>query len=302
MATRFSDWEVPASLPRRLLWLGGRLLAWFLLYAVLETGGAMLLNLVPLALVGPAALLGTVSTLFAALAAGYALLQWIDHRPARTLGFDLGVAALRMFGWGAAVGAAILLLVTSVELIAGWLRFHSDSGSPVGWAGVLLRDFFLLGIAAAAEEAVFRGYAFQAMAAALGGPAATIAGSIAFALAHSQNPNLNGFAYANIFLAGVLLSLAVLITRSLWFATAIHLGWNWAMASLLDLPVSGLELFDTPLYEPSVTGPLWFTGGAFGPEGGLAGTIAFVVGSAFVLKWGSHRWLGRVDGMAHADR
>jgi uncharacterized protein len=37
---------------------------------------------------------------------------------------------------------------------------------------------------------------------------------------------------ANIFLAGVMLAVAYLRTRSLWFATGVHLGWNWTMATL----------------------------------------------------------------------
>jgi hypothetical protein len=53
------------------------------------------------------------------------------------------------------------------------------------------------------------------------------------------------------------------------------------------LPVSGLEILNTPLYEPRLHGPEWFTGGAFGPEGGFAGTIAFT--AALVALW----WLNR---------
>jgi hypothetical protein len=113
---------------------------------------------------------------------------------------------------------------------------------------------------------------------------ATIGASALFAAAHRTNPNVDMFALVNIFLAGVLLSAAYLRTRSLWFATAVHFGWNWSMASLLDLPVSGLALFDTPLYEPVVGGPAWLTGGAFGPEGGMAATVAFVLAAFAVWR------------------
>jgi hypothetical protein len=55
------------------------------------------------------------------------------------------------------------------------------------------------------------------------------------------------------------------------------------MASLLDLPVSGLEMMDTPLYEPVVTGAAGLSGGRFGPEGGLAGTVGFAIALVAIL-------------------
>ena len=88
------------------------------------------------------------------------------------------------------------------------------------------------------------------------------------------------------FLAGVLLSAAYLLTRSLWLPTMLHLGWNWGMASVLDLPVSGFEIIDTPFYDPVVRGPEWLAGGGFGPEGGLAGSLGFLaaVAALFLLR------------------
>jgi uncharacterized protein len=71
---------------------------------------------------------------------------------------------------------------------------------------------------------------------------------------------------------------------SLWFATAVHLGWNWTMASLFDLPVSGIAMFQTPLYEPVTRGDTWVGGGTFGPEGGIAGTIGLAA-AVLVLAW-----------------
>jgi hypothetical protein len=75
-----------------------------------------------------------------------------------------------------------------------------------------------------------------------------------------------------------MLSLAVLWTGSLWFASAVHLGWNWATAAVLDLPVSGLDSSTRPSTTAQPVGPAWLTGGEFGPEGGLAGTLAVAPG------------------------
>jgi membrane protease YdiL (CAAX protease family) len=266
--------EMPGGLWPRLAWLLTRVLGWFLLFAILETLGGALYSLLSLPNTGVYVLAGSFVTLAAAVAAGVILLRWLDRRPPGDLGFPLQPAAARQFKWGFVIGVAALTAAALMIALAGWLSFRRDDGNPVNWIAVLARDFLLFGVAAAAEEAVFRGYAFQVLARATGAPLAVLVASVVFAWAHAQNPNVGTFALFNIFLAGVLLAIAFLLTRSLWFATAIHLGWNWSMASLLDLPVSGLELFDTPVYEPVLSGPDWFTGGAFGPEGGLTGTLA----------------------------
>jgi len=229
--------------------------------------------------------LSSAVTLAAALGAGAIVIVRFDGRRIGALGFALTSATIHELGIGLAIGAGSIVLVTAALAVMGTIGFAGQAGSIAGWASAVGAHFAILAVAAAAEEALFRGYAFQALSRATGPAVAMLATSVAFALAHRGNPGVDAIALLNIFLAGVLLAAAYLRTRSLWFATAVHLGWNWGMASLLDLPVSGLDLLDTPLYEPAVGGPAWLTGGPFGPEGGLAGTLAFAFALGAVLRW-----------------
>ncbi len=233
---------------------------------------------------GRARLLATAISLFVAVAIGGGLLRLLDGRPAGALGFAWTRATPRELLLGLGIGTGALALAALVLLATGDLRYGADAGSAGMWASVVAGDFAVLAIAAASEEALFRGYPFQVVAQRFGVVAATVASSVAFALAHGANPSVGVFALVNIFLAGILLAVAYLKTASLWFATAVHLGWNWAMASLFDLPVSGIAFFDTPLYEPVVGTPQWFTGGMFGPEGGMVGTLGFAAALIAVLK------------------
>ncbi|HZB44358.1 MAG TPA: hypothetical protein VE360_03915, partial [Pyrinomonadaceae bacterium] len=74
-------------------------------------------------------------------------------------------------------------------------------------------------------------------------------------------------------------------TRSLWFAFGLHWSWNWTMGALLGLPVSGIrDITPDPLLRATDAGPAWLTGGPYGPEGGLAATLALVVSTLFVWK------------------
>lgn len=229
----------------------------------------------------------TTATLAAAVIGGIVLYRLLEKRPAATLGFPLTRKAGPQFLLGGALGITGLLAACAVLVAAGALRYRGDAGSLQQWLSGMLLMFIVLLIPAAAEEALFRGYPFQKLVEGFGAVLATLGVSVAFAAAHANNPSVNGFALANIFAAGVMLSVAFLRTRSLWFATGVHVGWNWSMAALLDLPVSGLELFDAPLYEPVERGPTWLSGGAFGPEGGLAGLLGLLLALAGVI------WLTR---------
>jgi uncharacterized protein len=230
-----------------------------------------------------ALLIQSVLLLGAALLAGWIMLRWVDRRPLAELGFPLEPRVPRDLAAGLAIGTAALVSTVLVLTLLGAFRFSQAPGSVPEWAGVVGMALLFLALPAAAEEALFRGYPFRTLVQGIGPVGATLIMSALFALVHGTNPHMSAFGYVNIFAAGVMLSLAVLWTGSLWFATAVHLGWNWAMAALLDLPVSGLDLFDAPLYDGAPVGPDWLTGGIFGPEGGIAGSLAVIVG--IILIW-----------------
>jgi membrane protease YdiL (CAAX protease family) len=235
----------------------------YALIALLRTGGE------------EATLLATAATAIAATLAGVVLVRWLDHRRAGAIGIAWGRGTALQSAIGLAIGIGAIVCGVVALVLLGFVRYSAEPGTVADWALTLLAHLGIFAVAAYAEEALFRGYPYQVLVRALGAVPATLLLSAGFAFAHARNPNVGTFALINIFLAGVLLSVAYLRTLSLWFATAVHLGWNWGMASLLDLPVSGLSAFETPLYEPAVSGPAWVTGAAFGPEGGLIGTLAF---------------------------
>lgn len=263
-------------------WLraGWRILLFLALYVGLV---ALLATALSFGWASPPEWTAQAAALVAAVAAGWILLARLDQLPPSTLGFPLGRAALplslRGLGLGSAlIGAAVLMLVA-----IGSVRWMPDAGDAASYLRMLLGSFAFFALAAAGEEALFRGYPFQALVTGIGAWPATLLSSALFSLAHVPNPEVGTLALVNIFLAGVLLALAYLRTRSLWFATGVHLGWNWTMASLLDFPVSGW-VRDTPLYEVVERGPTLLTGGAFGPEAGLAATAVLLLGCGWLAR------------------
>jgi hypothetical protein len=71
----------------------------------------------------------------------------------------------------------------------------------------------------------------------------------------------------------------------LWLPLGLHWSWNWAQASLLGLPVSGINrLAPAPLLRAVNSGPEWLTGGAYGIEGGAACTIALLISTLIIWR------------------
>ena len=127
---------------------------------------------------------------------------------------------------------------------------------------VLLLGFLLQG---GLEEWIVRGYVYHTLRERWRPWLAALASSLLFALLHVGNPDVSAVALVNIVLAGMVLAALVERTGSLWSATLAHGVWNFAVACLLSLPVSGVRIFH--LLDVTLTGDPELTGGGFGPEG-----------------------------------
>jgi uncharacterized protein len=272
-------------------WLGAlaRILVFAALTTLLALPLGMLWSLLRLPTAGALAFAGTSVVAVAALAAGAILIRAADGRPVAALGIGLSRETPLHLGLGGLIGTAALVAAVAALLLTGSLRYSAEPGTVGGWLAILLVHGAVFAVAALAEEAVFRGYPFQVFVRAAGPVVAAVGSSALFAIVHARNPEVGVLGLVNIFLAGLMLAVAYLRTLSLWFATAVHLGWNWATASLFDLPVSGLTAFETPLYDAVIAGPDWWSGGAFGPEGGVVGTMGFVVALLLVMRLRSVR-------------
>jgi len=232
-------------------------------------------------------LTGSIALLLGALVAGLSLLA-LDGRPSGALGFYARPRAVAEAALGTVLGAGVALAVVAAIALSGGLRWTAQDGSATAWLLGSLGALAFLALPAAAEEAVFRGYAFQALTEAWGPGASLAASAILFGALHQSNPAVTALGTLNVMAAGAFLGIVYLRTGSLWWATGVHLGWNWAHGYLADVPLSGLELLDAPLYEGVMGGPDWLGGGGFGPEGSLIAT-AVVVGAS-VWSWRT-KWL-----------
>ena len=219
---------------------------------------------------------------------GWACGKFLEDLPPRALGWTFHKGWLRDLLFGSLVGALSLLLATALAAAPGNLKFTLNA--PVMFETVgrtLLSSLPVFVLAAAGEEAIFRGYPLQTTARAHLAWVGVIITSVVFSSGHLENPNaVPGFTFANTAIAGAWLAFAYLKTRSLWFPLGIHWSWNWTMGAVLGLPVSGIKsLTPFPLlraegFEQSA----WLTGGSYGIEGGAACTIAILASILFIWR------------------
>jgi membrane protease YdiL (CAAX protease family) len=223
-----------------------------------------------------------------AAVAGWGCGRLLEDLPWRALGWSLHRGFLRDLLLGCLVGGLSLMLAAGIATAFGGLRFSFSPASALEAVAqtILISGLFFL-IAAAAEEVLFRGYPLQTLTRAGLAWLGVFLTSVPFAAVHLSNPNMTnkGIIFTNTALAGVWLAVACLRTRSLWFPLGVHWAWNWTMAALLGIPVSGItEATPNPLLHSQDLGPAWLTGGAYGIEGGLVCTIALIVSTIFIWR------------------
>lgn len=204
-----------------------------------------------------------------ATALGLALIlgHLLDREPMETMGLDRRRSG-RDGLLGALFGLGTMGAIGGLFVALHWASPARGSAGPVGF----LLDVIALLPAAAAEEIAFRGYLQRAFGEWRGPVVGILASSLIFALFHALNPNVNPMGLLNILLAGVVFAVSVERTGTLWLATGYHFLWNLTQGTILGMPVSGMAW--QGLLDLSPRGPAIWTGGAFGPEGGLAATLA----------------------------
>lgn len=243
------------------------------------------------------------------LAAG----RLIDRRVLSDLGLGVDREWWIDFGFGSALGAALMTAVVAVAFAAGWIRVDDTfvvSGLNVGFAGAFATVTGFLLVAAVSEELLVRGYLLTNVAEGLAGyaservavGAAVVVSSSVFGLLHAGNPDASAVSVLSIGLAGVMLAVGYVVTDELALPIGVHLTWNLFQGPVYGFGVSGVD-FGVALVGTTDVGPGLATGGVFGPEAGALGIGAELVGIAAVVGYG--RWragsVGVAAGIARPD-
>ena len=206
--------------------------------------------------------------------------RFVDHRPLKTFGIGFLPEWQRDLGKGLGLGAGMVTFLLLGCFTFGYVRIAWTANQAP--ATTLIGILTLLFVAAANEELLFRGFPLQVLIEAMGRWPAIAALSVLFGLAHTGNPHPSLLGVINTMLAGVLLSVAYVKTRSLWLPYGIHVGWNVGLGFILGFPLSGYDL--ASLWTTGIAGSDTILGGDYGPEGGVLATFIFAASAVIVNR------------------
>ena len=247
----------------------------FLGYAGLNVFAALIL---PVGGYLAAAALGTFAT--AAVANAIAVRIWERGRLS-DIGLGWTADSRHNLAAGAAVGIGGALLVLAPPLATGAARIEWTSGAAFHWPSFLFVSLLLL-FGAIGEEMLFRGYGFQILVKNLGPYATILPISVMFGLAHAGNSNATPLGIFNTIAWGVVFGVAFLRSGDLWLPIGLHFGWNWTLP-LFGANLSGFKMVGGGYAMRWSAGPLW-SGGEYGPEGGLLTSLAIVPVMFFLFR------------------
>jgi len=262
----------------------------------LRTGWRMLLFLFIAALLGsvmviPAMrflpsweLVQAILVLASLLVSTYVMTRFINKKPLSAVGLTIHPAMFREFGMGILLGFMMMGGIYIVERLLGYVVLSWRGLNVWDALWVYVNSLFFFAFATMSEEVAFRGYVFQTLIQGVTFLPATVVMALVFAIGHGSNPNVTTLGLINIALAGILMSVAYMKTRSLWLPFGLHWAWNFFQTTGFGYPTSGIDYSERRLFDAVQAGPHWVTGGSFGPEGGVLATLALLIGIGVVLK------------------
>jgi membrane protease YdiL (CAAX protease family) len=221
-----------------------------------------------------------VGVFLTAVVANGLVMRIFERAHLTQIGLGWSSASVRNLLVGLAGGTGAACMVLALPVIFRLAEFQTVPGADPRLRTVLFVGGVLI-FGALGEEMLFRGYAFQVLVSHMGPYATVLPFGILFGLAHHDNLNASTLSLVNTSAWGILLGYAFLRSGDLWLPTGLHLGWNWALP-LFGVNLSGFTMRVTGYALHWKIGAQW-SGGDYGPEGGLLTTGIVVL--LFLFLW-----------------
>jgi len=180
------------------------------------------------------------------------------------------------------IGVIIGVILQSLTILVIYLRgdYAVLSINPVV---VIIPPITMVITVSILEETLFRGIIFRIIEEKLGSYIALFISALFFGAIHLLNPNSSLIVVVGLAIqAGLLLAVAYMYSRNLWFPIAIHFAWNFVQGNIFGANVSGGGITNS-LITSKIEGVELFTGGAFGPEGSIQATVFCLIATIILI-------------------
>lgn len=181
----------------------------------------------------------------------------------------------------------------TLGLFLGFLQISTyvllDMGSGVlGYQGmnlgnlnlIFLAYFIAFFIQSTSEEVLVRGLLTRALFYKFGKKIAIILPSVFFGLLHLGNEGVTILSTLNTILVGIFFAKLLFYTDNIMVTSGAHAGWNFSMAMIYGLNVSGFSGFDSLLNFKILNYALYDK--VYGPEGSIVVTFIEII-SIFII-------------------
>ena len=222
-------------------------------------------------IVSPAFALVRESVLLAVILLATAVMARIEGRGLWSYGLR-GPATHVLYGsaWGFFFLSLLIALMTALHVLVFDKRLLYGGQaleSGVVWA----LTFFVVAIS---EETLFRGYVLATLARGIGFWPAAIILAVGFGAAHLRNHSEDFLGVAVVALGGVLFSLFLRLSTSLWWGIGFHGAWDWGQSFFYGTNDSGYAI-QGHLLQSHPVGDVRLSGGNVGPEGSALVLVVF---------------------------
>jgi membrane protease YdiL (CAAX protease family) len=204
--------------------------------------------------------------------------KYVDRKSFSSLGFQ---AASRVKDWliGLMVGFEVMFLGFMSLTITNQLDFLTFQ---YNFTNLLLCLVYFM-VVAFSEELLMRGYVLGNLLLSFDKYVALAISALLFSLLHGFNAEFTFLGAINLFLAGILLGISYLFTKSLWFPIALHFSWNFFQGPIFGFNVSGNSYYT--LFLTAYPSPTIWNGGAFGFEGSILCVLFQLIAIGIVYLW-----------------
>jgi len=222
-------------------------------------------------------IIGHLFQLTATLSSIWIFTRYIDKVPFISIGFYTK-GRFKEFVSGFFLGVIIMVIAFFLLLSLNEIAFDSYI---LNLKSIVFSIIFFMSVSML-EETLCRGYILGELLKSSKKYVALVVSSCIFTALHSFNPNMATIPVLNLFLAGILLGIAYIYTKNLWFPMALHFSWNFFQGTIFGFEVSGQKLYS--VIQQSRTEDNFINGGNFGFEGSLLATLLMLI-VIFMIDW-----------------